>query len=149
MDYWLVSHLICISFLLAGHRLLTHVLCSINSQLLIISLLLFPLLHWHLEKHIGTLYFLHHSCLCTLCSATIYIFISLLLPLPVAPASGFFATHLSLLIAHGPAVPWRWGKKMLPLFCCVIILGTQYLWPQSSFLYHICGVIGGLASILW
>ncbi|KAM5192731.1 rhomboid domain-containing protein 3 [Mantella aurantiaca] len=128
-----------------GHRLLTHTLCSINNPLLVVSLLLFVLLHWQLEKHIGTLYFLHLSCVCSLCSATIYILISFLLPLPAAPASGFLATNLSLLIAHGPAVPWRWGKKMLPLLCCGVIIASQYLWPQSSFLYHICGVISGLA----
>ncbi|XP_077317372.1 rhomboid domain-containing protein 3 [Lithobates pipiens] len=128
-----------------GHRLLTHGLCSINTQLMIISLLLFLLLHWQLENRIGTLYFLYLSCMCTFFSATIYILISTLLPLPAAPASGYLATNLSLLIAHSPAVPWRWGKKMLPLLCCGITITVQYWWPQSSFLYHICGMISGLA----
>ncbi|XP_072271409.1 rhomboid domain-containing protein 3 [Pyxicephalus adspersus] len=128
-----------------GHRLLTHVLCFFNNQLLVMTLFLFPLLQWQLENHIGTLYFLHLSCISTLCSASIYILASLLLPLPVAPAYGYLATHLSLLIAHGPAVPWRLGKKMLPLLCCGLIIAFQYWWQQSSLLYHICGVISGLA----
>ncbi|XP_068096267.1 rhomboid domain-containing protein 3 [Hyperolius riggenbachi] len=128
-----------------GHRLLTHVLCAADVQLLVISLLLFPLLYWKLEQHVGTLYFLHLSCVCTLCSAIIFILLCLVLPVPAAPASGYLATQLSLLIAQGSSAPWRLGKKTVLVMSCGMIMASHYMCPQSSLLYHICGVINGLA----
>ncbi|XP_075069784.1 rhomboid domain-containing protein 3 isoform X2 [Mixophyes fleayi] len=129
-----------------GHRLLTHVLCAPDKPLLLISLLLFLLLFWRLEKHLGTVYFLHFSCLCTLCCATFYLLFSLLLPLPVTPASGYLATQISLLVSQRPAIPWRLGKRLAPLLPFGILLVIQLLWPQSPLLLHMCGVISGLLA---
>ncbi|KAM9330803.1 rhomboid domain-containing protein 3 [Gastrophryne carolinensis] len=130
-----------------GHRLLTHMMCAPDKTFLVISLLLFPLLHWQSEQHVGTVYFLHLSSVCTLCNAAVYILISIILPLPVAASSGYLATQLTLLVAHGPSFSWRHRKKMPFLMSCGIITALQYLCPQSSFLYLFCGVITGLASV--
>ncbi|XP_063808672.1 rhomboid domain-containing protein 3-like, partial [Pseudophryne corroboree] len=130
----------------AGHRLLTHVLCAPDKLLLLLSLLLFLVLYWRLEKHLGTVYFLYFSCLCTLCCATLYLFISLLLPVSVTPASGYLATQISLLMGQRTAIPWRLGKRLMPLLLCGILIATQVLWPQSPLLLHICGVISGFAG---
>ncbi|KAM4809241.1 rhomboid domain-containing protein 3 [Rhinophrynus dorsalis] len=127
-----------------GHRLLTHVLCAPDTRLLLISLLLLPLLCWQLEEHLGTLCYLHLSCLCTLCCATVYILLSWLLHSPTVPASGYLATQLALLMAQRPALPFRSGRKLAPLLPCGILIMAQLLCPPSPLLLHICGVLSGL-----
>ncbi|XP_044144501.1 rhomboid domain-containing protein 3 [Bufo gargarizans] len=128
------------------HRLITHVLCTSDNLLILLSLVLFPLLFWRMEERLGTLYFLQLSCLCTLCSAILYLLTSFLLPPPAVPASGYLATQLSLLVAKHKAVGWRFGKKISFLLPYGILIVTQLLFPESSLLYHICGIISGLAS---
>lgn len=129
-----------------GHRMITHILCVNDNQLLILSLALFPLLFWKMEERLGTLYFLQLSCLCTMCSAILYLLISFLLPVPAVPASGYLATQLSLLVAKPKAVTWRLGKKMSFMLPYGILVITQLLFPESSFLFHTCGIISGLAT---
>ncbi|KAM4052456.1 rhomboid domain-containing protein 3 isoform 2-T2 [Anomaloglossus baeobatrachus] len=129
-----------------GHRLFTHTLCATDNRQIILSLVLFPLLFWRMEESLGTFYFLQLSCLCTLCSAVLYLLISFLLPLQAVPASGYLATQLSLLVAKHKPVTWRLGKKMTFMLPYGIVLITQLLCPESSLLFHISGIMSGLAT---
>ncbi|KAG8596688.1 hypothetical protein GDO81_002010 [Engystomops pustulosus] len=128
-----------------GHRLFTHVLCATDIHLLLLSLFLFPLLFWRMEEQLGTLYFLQLSTLCTLSSAILYLLISSFLPLPPVPASGYLATQLALLIAKHKAFIWRLSKKWSFMLPYGILIITQFIFPESPLLFHICGVISGLA----
>ncbi|KAG9487122.1 hypothetical protein GDO78_007150 [Eleutherodactylus coqui] len=142
----LVLHLETFQEIWDGHRLFTHVLCATENHQLLFSLFLFPLLFWRMEERLGTFYFLQLSSLCTLCSAILYLLISFLLPRPAAPASGYVATQLSILVAKHKAVTWRLGKKMAFMLPYGILLITQLLFPESSLLFHACGIISGLAT---
>ncbi|XP_069817542.1 rhomboid domain-containing protein 3 [Dendropsophus ebraccatus] len=142
----LVLHLETLQGFWEGHRLVTHVLCATDSQLLLLSLLLFPLLFWRMEECLGTLYFLQLSCMGTLCSAILYLLISFLLPLPAVPASGYLATQLSLLVAKPKAVTWRRFKKISFMLPYGILVLTQLVFPESSLLFPICGILSGLAT---
>ncbi|KAM4710396.1 rhomboid domain-containing protein 3 isoform 1-T5 [Discoglossus pictus] len=127
-----------------GHRFFTHVLCAPDGRLLLLSLVLFPLLCCQLEKHMGTICYLYMSCLCTLCSAALYIVLSWLLPLTSGPAFGYLATQLALLISQSTAIRHQLGKRLAPLLPCGILIIAQLLCPLSPLLLHICGVIIGL-----
>ncbi|XP_075686127.1 rhomboid domain-containing protein 3 [Rhinoderma darwinii] len=140
-----VLHLETLQEIWDGHRLFTHVLCATDNLLLVLSLVLFPLLFWRMEERLGTLYFLQLSCVCTLCSAILYLLLSLLLPLTAVPASGYLATQLALLVAKHKAVTWRLGKMSFMLPYGILIM-TPLLFPDSSLLFHICGIISGLAT---
>ncbi|KAM3938122.1 rhomboid domain-containing protein 3 [Leptodactylus fuscus] len=142
----LVLHLETLKDIWDGHRLFTHIFCATDNLLLLLSLALFPFIFWRMEERIGTFYFLQLSCLCTLCSAILYLLISFFLPLPVAPASGYLATQLSLLVAKQKIMTWRLGKKMSFMLPYGILIITQILFPESSLLFHICGITSGLAT---
>ncbi|KAG8455661.1 hypothetical protein GDO86_001739 [Hymenochirus boettgeri] len=128
-----------------GHRLITFVLCVPDTSLLLISLLLFPFFCWKIEEHLGTLHFLHLSCLCTLSISILYILVSWLLPLPLMPASGFLATQFAFMASQHPVCPWHAIKSLLPLLFCLILVTIDILCPGSSLLQHICGIVTGLA----
>ncbi|XP_056384704.1 rhomboid domain-containing protein 3 isoform X2 [Hyla sarda] len=142
----LVLHLETLQEFWEGHRIFTHVLCATDNQLILLSLLLFPLLFWRMEECLGTLYFLQLSCLGTVCSAILYLLISSLLPVPAVPASGYLSTQLSLLVAKHKAVKWRLGKKMCFMLPYGILIITQLLFPESCLLFNICGILSGLAT---
>ncbi|XP_073410208.1 rhomboid domain-containing protein 3 [Dendrobates tinctorius] len=142
----LLLHLETLQVFSDGHRLFTHILCATDNQQIILSLVLFPLLFWRMEERLGTFYFLQLSCLGTLCSAILYLLISFLLPMPPVPASGYLATQLSLLVAKHKAVTWRLGKKVSLLLPYGIVLITQLLFPESSLLFHMSGIICGMAT---
>ncbi|XP_073528000.1 rhomboid domain-containing protein 3 [Phyllobates terribilis] len=142
----LLLHLETLQEIWDGHRLFTHILCATDNQHFVLSLVLFPLLFWRMEERLGTFYFLQLSCLGTLCSAILYLLISFLMPIPPVPASGYLATQLSLLVAKHKAVTWRLGKKVSFVLPYGIVLITQLLFPESSLLFHMCGIICGLAT---
>ncbi|XP_053558151.1 rhomboid domain-containing protein 3 [Bombina bombina] len=126
-----------------GHRLLTHVLCTPDVRLFFLSLLVF-LLCIQMESYMGTLSYLHLSCICTLCCSILYIFLSWLLPSSAGPAYGYLATQLALLMVHCPVVPYRLDKRLAPFFPCGILIISQLLCPLSPLLLNICGILSGL-----
>ncbi|KAE8634105.1 hypothetical protein XENTR_v10002203 [Xenopus tropicalis] len=121
-----------------GHRLFTHVLCTHDPSLLLLSLFQLPIVCWQIEKHVGTLHFLQLSCLCTLCTSTLYLLLSWLLPVPTVPASGYLATEFALMTAQRHS-----HTKLTPLLLCGILI-TELLCTHSVLLLHICGIMIGL-----
>uniref|UniRef100_A0A8C5LX71 Rhomboid domain containing 3 n=1 Tax=Leptobrachium leishanense TaxID=445787 RepID=A0A8C5LX71_9ANUR len=131
-----------------GHRLLTHILFTSDISEFVLSSILILLLSGQLEERLGTLCYLHLSCMCTLCGAALYLLLSCLLTSSPTPASGYLGTQLALLMVERPRLPWRMSRKMTFLLPCGILIITHVLSPRSPLLYHLCGAISGLTCIL-
>ncbi|XP_018116134.1 rhomboid domain-containing protein 3 isoform X2 [Xenopus laevis] len=137
-------HLETLQDVWAGHRLFTHILCTPDPSLLLLSLFLLPLLCWQIEEYLGTLQFLQLSCLCTLCTGTLYLLLSWLLPSPTVPASGYLATQLAFMTIYWLVLQGRSHTKLTPLLLCGILIITELLCTHCPFLLHICGIIVGM-----
>lgn len=136
-------------FSLPAHRLLTHALGHTALPSLLLSLLLLPALGWQQECHLGTLQFLHASTLLALAAGLIAVLLAGLGVSGAAGGCGYMPVHLAMLA--GPGYRPRRPHGALPrwLLPWLLLALTPLLSSEPPFLQLFCGLLAGLACILW
>ncbi|XP_060105916.1 rhomboid domain-containing protein 3 [Heteronotia binoei] len=131
-----------------AYRLVTYCLCHTDATCLLFNVMLFPLLGWHQELHLGTLCYLYASLLGATISALLYLLLAGLWGAqPAAAVGGYTPVHLAMLGYYQRQQKRRGILGAIPatLVAGVLLVLSQLLLPSSPFLLHASGLLTCLA----